>query len=188
MPRVPGPPHHAVADELRAAREVPCPARGGGIASTAAPGAEVMRRVDDARWPAPAGGPSRSCRSTCAPLPGLRPPTARRAPSRLQPVTEQTPRRHPPLVLLRRLRAPPRRTRPVIPGPGPHRATRFPCPPRPRGFRGQSHVRHRAPFAGIPDESRRILVILDTGSYTGANLVSTVTSSPTALHGGRDDP
>ena len=22
-------------------------------------------------------------------------------------------------------------------------------------FRGQSHVRHRAPFAGIPDESRR---------------------------------
>lgn len=30
-------------------------------------------------------------------------------------------------------------------------------PPRPRGFRGQSHVRHRAPFAGIPDESRRPL-------------------------------
>ena len=28
-------------------------------------------------------------------------------------------------------------------------------PLRPRGFRGQSHVRHRAPFAGIPDESRR---------------------------------
>ena len=66
--------------------------------------------------------------------------------------------------------------------------------PRPRArhgparFRGQSHVRHRAPFAGIPDEFRHILVILDIGDYTGANLVSTVTSSPTALHGGRDDP
>ena len=64
----------------------------------------------------------------------------------------------------------------------------LPMPATVHGFRGQSHVRHRAPFAGIPDESRHILVILDTGGYTGANLVSTVTSSPTALHGGRDDP
>ena len=90
--------------------------------------------------PSPGSGP---------PRPGGRPAAAtgrRRAPSRPRPATEQTPRRHPPLVLPRgRLRAPPRRTRPVIPGPGPHRATRFPCPPRPRKFRGQSHVRHRAP-------------------------------------------
>ena len=79
--------------------------------------------------------------------------------------TEQTPRRHPPLVLLRRLRVRPG----VLPGdlgPGPHRATRFPCPPRPRDFRGQSHVRHRAPFAGIPDESRRAV---DTGGPRGHN-------------------
>ena len=88
--------------------------------------------------PAPAGGPlGAPVRSTCAPLPGLRPPTARRAPSRPRPATEQTPRRHPPLVLLRRLRAPPRRTRPVIPGPGPHRATRAPAPTTaPRDFAG----------------------------------------------------
>ena len=47
------------------------------------------------------------------PRPGGRPAAAtrrRRALSRLQPVTEQTPRRHPSLVLLRRLRAPARRT------------------------------------------------------------------------------
>jgi len=31
----------------------------------------------------------------------------------------------------------------------------LPMPATVHDFRGQSHVRHRAPFAGIPDESRR---------------------------------
>ena len=109
-------------------------------------------------------------RSTCAPLPGLRPPTARRAPGR----RHQAPARVVPAPA--RDRADPAPASAPCPssdafahlpgalpsdlGPGPHRATRFPCPPRPRGFRGQSHVRRRAPFAGIPDESRRTV---DTG-------------------------
>ena len=116
--------------------------------------------------PAPAGGPlGAPVRSTCAPLPGLRPPTARRAPGR----RHQAPARALPAPT--RHRADPAPASVPCPssdafahlpgalpgdlGPGPHRATRFPCPPRPRDFRGQSHVRHRAPFAGIPDESRR---------------------------------
>ena len=99
------------------------------------------------------------------PAPGLRPPTARRAPGR----RHQAPACVVPAPA--RDRADPAPASAPCPssdafahlpgvlpgdlGPGPHRATRFPCPPRPRGFRGQSHVRHRAPFAGIPDESRR---------------------------------
>ena len=80
--------------------------------------------------PSPGSGP---------PRPGGRPAAAtrrRRAPSRPRPVTEQTPRRHPSLVLPRT----PSRTAPAHPpgdlGPGPHRATRFPCPPRPTIFAG----------------------------------------------------
>ena len=41
----------------------------------------------------------------------------------------------------------------------------LPMPATVHGFRGQSHVRHRAPFAGIPDESRRGLVVLFSHRY-----------------------
>ena len=103
------------------------------------------------------------------PRPGGRPAAVtrrRRALSRLQPVTEQTPSSIRPLSFLDAFAHLPG----VLPGdlgPGPHRATRFPCPPRPRDFRGQSHVRHRAPFAGIPDESRRRLERTDPHRDTG---------------------
>ena len=177
MPRVPGPPHRAVAGELRAARETPCPARG------------WRDRVH--------GGAGGRGDAPCRRRPLAR--TRWRTFKKLQEYLRATPGPGPPpsgpRAGIRPLVLPwtSSRTSPAHP-PGDPRPWPASGNPRPRArhgparFRGQSHVRHRAPFAGIPDEFRHILVILDIGDYTGANLVSTVTSSPTALHGGRDDP
>ena len=52
-----------------------------------------------------------------------------------------------------RLRPPTARWASFRPWPAP--GNPLPMPATVHDFRGQSHVRHRAPFAGIPDESRR---------------------------------
>ena len=140
---------------------------------TGPPGRHGLLEVLTATTPPPAAphpleDPSERPSGVLAgPAPGLRPPTARRAPGRrhqapacVVPAPARD-RADPAPASVPCPSSTPSRTSPAHPpgdlGPGPHRATRFPCPPRPRDFRGQSHVRHRAPFAGIPNESRRRL-------------------------------
>ena len=115
---------------------------------------EVLTAIPRRRRPTPAGGSSERPSGVLAgPAPGLRPPagpagawppppSADARPPGPGPPPSRTSSSIRPLSFLGRLRAHPRRTRPVISALA-------------REFRGQSHVRHRAPFAGIPDESRR---------------------------------
>ena len=100
------------------------------------------------------------------PRPGGRPAAAtrrRRALSRLQPVTEQTSSSIRPLSFFDAFAYAPAYF-PVISALA-RIDNPLPMPATVHDFRGQSHVRHRAPFAGIPDESRRTV---DTGGPRGA--------------------
>ena len=87
----------------------------------------------------------------------------RRALSRLQPVTEQTSSSIRPLSFFDAFAYAPAYF-PVISALA-RIDNPLPMPATAHDFRGQSHVRHRAPFAGIPDESRRTV---DTGGPRGA--------------------